>query len=76
MVRKCLTLLCLFDLLRKERVENPGYNMAVGARHFRDNVISVILASVIVTSRKLLFSGRHLPIVIRDSVISVFLAGV
>ena len=52
MVRKCLTLFNLFDLLRRQRVQNPGHNMAAGARLFRDSVISVILAGVSVTSRK------------------------
>ena len=73
MVRKCLTLFYLSELLRWERVQNPGHNMAAGERHFRHSVISVILARVSVTS---LSSRRHLPRVIRDSVISVILAGV
>jgi tRNA U34 5-methylaminomethyl-2-thiouridine-forming methyltransferase MnmC len=73
MVQKCLTLSYLYDLLRRERVQNPGHNMAAGARHFRHGVISVIFAGVSVTSR---FRRRHLPRVIRDSVISVILAGV
>jgi len=73
MVRKCLTLFYLFDLLRWERVQNPGHNMAAGARHFRHSVISVILTGVSVTSRS---SRRHLPRVVRDSVISVILASV
>ena len=73
MVRKCLTLFYLFDLLRWERVQNPGHNMAAGARHFRHSVVSVILAGVSVTSRS---SRRHLPRVIRDSVISVILTRV
>jgi len=72
MVRKCLTLFYLFNLLRRERVQTPGHNMAARARHFRHSVISVILAGVSVTSR---CSRRHLPTVIRDSVISVILAG-
>jgi len=59
-----------------ERVQNPEHKMAAGARHFRDSVISVILAGVSVTSRKWRHSRRHLPRVIRDSVISVILAGV
>jgi len=63
----------LFDLLRMQRVQNPGQNMAAGARHFRHSVISVIVAGVSVTSR---CSRRHLFRVIRDSVISVILAGV
>jgi len=73
MVRKCLTLFYLFDLFRRERVQNPGHNMAAGARHFRHSVISVILAGISVTSR---CSRRHFPTVIRDSLISVILAGV
>ena len=73
MVRKCLTLFYFFDLLRRERVQNPGHNMAAGARNFRYSVMSVILADVSVTSH---CSRRHLPRVIRDSVISVILAGV
>jgi hypothetical protein len=62
----------LFDL-RRQRVQNPGHNMAAGARHFRHNVISVILPGVSVMSS---CSRRRLPRVIRDSVISVILAGV
>jgi hypothetical protein len=73
MVRKCLTLFYLFDLLRKERVQNPGHNMAAGAKHFRHSVISVILADVRVTS---CCSRRHLARAICDSVISVILTGV
>jgi len=81
MVRKCLTLFYLFDLLRRERVQNPGHNMAAGAVAcdicpvIRDSVICVIIAGVSVKSRKWR-SRRHLPRVIRDSVISVILAGV
>jgi len=73
MVRKFLTLFYLFDLLHRERVLNPGRNMAAGARHFRHSFISVILEGVSVTSH---CSRRHLPRVIRDSVISVILKGV
>jgi len=73
MVRKCFSLFYLFDLLLRERVQSPGYNMAAGARHFRHSLISVILAGVSVTSR---CSRRHLPRVIRDNVISVIRAGV
>jgi len=73
MVRKCLILFYLFDHLLREQVQNPGHNMAAGARHSRHSVISVILAGVSVTSS---CSRRHLPRVIRDSVISVILAGV
>jgi hypothetical protein len=62
----------LFDLLRMERVQNPGHNMAAGARHFRHSVMSAIFAGGSVTSR---YSRQHLPRVIRDSVISVILAG-
>jgi hypothetical protein len=51
MVPKCLTIFYLFDLLRRQRVQNPGHNMAAGARHSRHSVISVILAGVSVTSR-------------------------
>jgi hypothetical protein len=76
MIRKCWTFFYLFDLLRRERVQNPGHKMAADVRHFRDSAISVILAGVSVTSRKWRFSRRHLPRVIRDSVISVILAGV
>jgi hypothetical protein len=47
-----LTLFHLFDLIRRERVQNPGHKMAAGTRHFRDSVISVILAGVRGTSRK------------------------
>jgi hypothetical protein len=39
-------------LLCKEQVQNLWHNMAAGARHFRDSIISVILAVVSVTSRK------------------------
>ena len=73
MIPKCLTPFYLFDLLRKDRVQNPGHNMAAGARHSRHSVISVILAGVSVASG---CSRRHLPKVIRDSVISVIPAGV
>ena len=73
MVRKYLTLFYLFHLLRRERMQNPGHNLAAGARHFRHSVISVILAGVSVTSR---CSRPHLPRVISDSVISVIHAGV
>jgi hypothetical protein len=45
-VRKCLILFYLFDLLHRERVQNPEHKMTPGARHFRDSVISVILARV------------------------------
>jgi hypothetical protein len=38
-----------FDLLRRERVQNSGHNIAAGARHFRHSFISVILAGVSVT---------------------------
>jgi hypothetical protein len=81
MVRKCLTLFYLFYLLRRERVQNPGHNMAAGAVAcdicpvIRDSVICVIIAGVSVKSRKWR-SRRHLPRVIRDSVISVILEGV
>jgi hypothetical protein len=70
---KMFGLFYLFDFLRREGVQNPGHNMAAGARHFRYSVISVILADVSVTS---LCSRRDLPRVIHDSVISVILAGV
>jgi hypothetical protein len=73
MVRKCFTLFYLFDLFRRERVQNPAHNMTADARHFRQSVISMILTGVSVTSR---CSRRHLPRGIRDSVISVILASV
>jgi len=73
MVRKYLNLFYISDLIRREWVQNPGHNMAAGARHFRHSVISVILAGVIVTSR---CSRRQLPRVIRDSVISVIIIDV
>jgi hypothetical protein len=59
MVRKRLTLFYHFDPVHRERVQNPGHNMAAGARHFRHSVISVILVSVCVTSRKWRCSGRY-----------------
>ena len=70
MVRKYLTLIYPSDLLRRERVQNSGHNMAAGARHFRHSVISVIRAGVSVTSS---CSRRHLPRVIRGSVNPWFL---
>jgi hypothetical protein len=42
----------LFDLLRRERVQNPGHKMVAGAKYLRDRVIFVILARVSGTSRK------------------------
>jgi len=48
---KMFDIFYLFDRLRRERVPNPGHEMAAGARVFRDSVISVILAGVSVTSR-------------------------
>jgi hypothetical protein len=70
---KMFDLFYLFDLLRTKRVQNPGYNMAAGARYFRHSVLSVILEGVIAMSG---CSRRHVPRVIRESAISVILAGV
>ena len=49
---KVLTLSTFLTSFVPERVPIPGQKMAAGARVIRDKVISVILATVIATSRK------------------------